>query len=71
MQHTTPVLFPLAFIVFRIDFSRLRWISNAHFKRLSLAAFHPHTLWQGLSCHFSGNLFSIIASKILVYSILN
>jgi hypothetical protein len=44
-----PVNNSVAFIVSRIDFPLLRWIIHAHFKRLSLAAFHPHTLWQGLS----------------------
>jgi hypothetical protein len=32
----------------------LRWIINAHLNRLSLAAFHPPTLRQGLSSHFFG-----------------
>jgi hypothetical protein len=36
------------------NFPLLRWIINAHFNRLSLAAFHPLTLWQGLSSRFLG-----------------
>jgi hypothetical protein len=66
MQHTAPVLLPVAelftnfnsvaFIVSRIDFPLLRWISNAHFKLLSLATFHPLTLRQGLSSRFLGKV---------------
>jgi hypothetical protein len=49
----------VAFIVSGIDFPLLRWIINAHFQRLSLTAFHPHTLWQGLSSRFSANIIEL------------
>jgi hypothetical protein len=35
--------------------TRLRCTINAHFNWLSLAAFHPHPLRQGLSSRFFGN----------------
>jgi hypothetical protein len=54
MQHTAPVLLPVAFIVSRMDFPLLRWIMNAHFNLLSRAAFHPHDFRQGLSSRFLG-----------------
>jgi hypothetical protein len=57
MEPTAPGFLSVTFIGSEIDFPHLRWILNAHFNRLSLAAFHPHTLWQGLSSHFFGNSF--------------
>jgi hypothetical protein len=66
MAPTAPVLLSVAelFTTSSKQFSRFhhlqdgfplrRWIINAHFKRLSLAAFHPHPLRQGLSSRFFG-----------------
>jgi hypothetical protein len=79
MAHTAPVLLPVAelFTTSSKQFSRihplrdglplLRWIINAHFNRLSLAAFHPLILRQGLSSHFFGKKVQICIN-ILIYS---